>query len=55
MLDAGITDGSLRDDIRPADVSASLAGVMLTAADEEQATRMLQLLVDGLRADTTKT
>jgi len=25
-----------------------MAGVMLTAADPEQATRMLQLLVDGL-------
>jgi hypothetical protein len=50
ILDAGRTDGSLRADVRPADVSASMAGVMLTAADTDQATRMLQLLVDGLLA-----
>lgn len=48
ILTAGRADGSLRADVRPADVSASMAGVMLTAADVEQATRMLQLLVDGL-------
>jgi AcrR family transcriptional regulator len=50
ILDAGRTDGSLRADVRPADVSASMAGIMLTAADVDQATRMLQLLVDGLLA-----
>jgi len=38
---------SLRTDVPPADVSASMAGIMLTAADIDQATRMLQLLVDG--------
>jgi len=50
ILAAGQADGSLRDDIQPADVSASMAGIMLTAADTGQATRMLQLLVDGLLA-----
>jgi AcrR family transcriptional regulator len=50
ILDAGRTDGSLRADVEPADVSASMAGVMLTAADPEQAARMLRLLVDGLLA-----
>jgi hypothetical protein len=50
ILDAGRTDGSLRVDVQPADVSASMAGIMLTAADIDQATRMLQLLVDGLLA-----
>jgi AcrR family transcriptional regulator len=50
ILDAGGTDGSLRADVRPADVSASMAGIMLTAGDVDQATRMLQLLVDGLVA-----
>jgi len=50
ILDAGRADGSLRADVQPADVSASMAGVMLTAADVDQATRMLQLLVDGLLA-----
>jgi AcrR family transcriptional regulator len=48
ILDAGRTDGSLRVDVQPADISASMAGIMLTAADIHQATRMLQLLVDGL-------
>jgi AcrR family transcriptional regulator len=48
ILDAGRADGSMRDDVQPADVSASMAGIMLTAADVDQATRMLQLLVDGL-------
>jgi len=50
ILDAGRTDGSLRADVQPADVTASMAGIMLTAADIDQATRMLQLLVDGLLA-----
>ncbi len=48
ILDAGRADGSLRADVRPDDVSATMAGIMLTAADVDQATRMLQLLVDGL-------
>jgi len=50
ILDAGRADGTLRTDVRPADVSASMAGIMLTAADVDQATRMLHLLVDGLLA-----
>jgi AcrR family transcriptional regulator len=50
ILDAGQADGSLRADVAPADVSASMAGIMLTAADTDQATRMLRLLVDGLLA-----
>lgn len=50
ILDAGRTDGSLRADVQPADVSASMAGIMLTATDIDQATRMLRLLVDGLLA-----
>jgi hypothetical protein len=48
VADNGRADGSLRVDVRPADISASTAGIMLTAADIDQATRMLQLLVDGL-------
>jgi hypothetical protein len=50
IVSAGIADGSMRDDTKPEDVTASLAGIMLTAADEDQATRMLRLLVDGMRA-----
>ncbi|MGA5299043.1 TetR/AcrR family transcriptional regulator [Nucisporomicrobium flavum] len=48
ILDAGRADGSLRDDVAPADISAGMAGTMLVAADTEQATRMLDLLVDAL-------
>jgi len=50
ILDAGRTDGSLRADVQPADVTASIAGIMLAAADNDQATRMLQLLVNGMLA-----
>jgi AcrR family transcriptional regulator len=50
ILDAGRADGTLRGDVQPADVSASMAGIMVAAADVDQATRMLQLLVDGLLA-----
>jgi AcrR family transcriptional regulator len=50
ILAAGAADGTLRDDVRPQDVSASLAGVTLAAVDARQATRMLDLLVEGLRA-----
>ena len=44
--------GTLRRDIEPADVLASLGGVSLTAgepAQREQAGRLLDLLMDGLR------
>lgn len=50
LLEAGRRDGSLRADVEPADVSASMAGIMLAAADAGQAGRMLRLLVDGLTA-----
>lgn len=49
ILAAGHRDGSLRADVELADVSASMAGIMLVAADLDQAGRMLQLLVDALR------
>ena len=50
ILEAGRADGTLRTDIHPPDVSATMAGIMLAAADVDQATRMLRLLVDGLLA-----
>jgi AcrR family transcriptional regulator len=52
VLDAGAADASLRDDVRAEDVSASLAGIFLAAGSDdqrEQAGRMLDLLVDGIR------
>ncbi len=50
MLAAGVADGSIRADVQAQDISASLAGVMLAAADPAQATRMLDLLVESVRA-----
>ena len=53
MLEAGARIGSLRGDVRPEDVSASLAGILLAAGapdQREQADRMLALLMDALRA-----
>ena len=52
LLRAGAADGSLRGDVAPADVMASLSGVSLVAGAPEQrdqAGRLLDLLLDGLR------
>ena len=52
LLTAAGGAGMLRRDIEPADVLASLGGVSLTAgepAQREQAGRLLDLLMDGLR------
>ena len=53
MLDAGAAAGTLRDDVEPEDVLSSIVGVFLTTGSPEQraqAGRMLDLLMDGLRA-----
>ncbi len=53
MLDAGAAAGTLRDDVDPEDVLSSIVGVFLTTGAPEQraqAGRMLDLLMDGLRA-----
>lgn len=52
LLRAGATAGSVRADVRPGDVLASLSGITLAAGDpgrHDQAGRMLDLLMDGLR------
>ncbi|HUY49570.1 MAG TPA: helix-turn-helix domain-containing protein [Streptosporangiaceae bacterium] len=52
LLHAAATAGELRSDIAPGDVLASLSGVSLAAgepAQREQARRLLDLLMDGLR------
>jgi AcrR family transcriptional regulator len=52
LLRAGATAGALRADVEPADVLASLSGVSLAAgepAQRDQAGRLLDLLMDGLR------
>jgi len=55
LIDAGSAAGVIRADVDPADVLASLSGVTLAAgepAQREQAGRMLDLLMDGLRPRT---
>jgi AcrR family transcriptional regulator len=52
LLAAGAETRTLRTDVDPADVLASLSGVSLVAgkpAQRDQAGRLLDLLVDGLR------
>jgi AcrR family transcriptional regulator len=52
LLDAGVASGSLRADVEPNDVLAALSGVSMAAGDtaqRDQAGRLLDLLVDGLR------
>ncbi|WP_308190632.1 TetR/AcrR family transcriptional regulator [Streptomyces sp. HPF1205] len=52
LLEAGAREGALRTDIDPADVLTALSGVSLAAGrpdNREQAGRLLDLLMDGLR------
>jgi hypothetical protein len=52
LLKAGADQGALRRDIDPGDVMIGISGVSLVAgapAQREQAGRLLDLLVDGLR------
>ena len=52
LLSAGSDAGSVRSDVAPADVLASLSGVSLAAGEPEQraqAGRLLDLIMDGLR------
>jgi hypothetical protein len=53
LLDAGADAGCLRGDVRAEDVVAGLVGIFLACGQPEQrsqATRLLDLLMDGLRA-----
>ena len=52
LLRSGAAAGTMRADVGPADVLASLSGVSLAAgepAQRDQAGRLLDLLMDGLR------
>ncbi len=52
LLRAGAAAGSVRTDVEPEDVLTSLSGITLAAGEPErrdQARRMLDLLMDGLR------
>jgi hypothetical protein len=53
LLDAGIAAGTVRPDVPAGDVLVGLSGVALAAGDadrREQAGRLLDLLMDGLRS-----
>lgn len=55
LLEAGVTAGVIRSDLRPTDLFAALAGIALTSASpeqREQAERLLDLLLDGLTHGT---
>jgi AcrR family transcriptional regulator len=52
LLRASAAAGTVRSDVEPADVLAGLSGVSLAAGDpaqRDQASRLLDLLMDGLR------
>ena len=49
---AGASDGTIRGDVEPDDITVSLAGMVLattTSTDQGQLRRLLDLLMDGLR------
>ena len=52
FLDAGTAAGDIRPDVDPADVGATMAGILAVSAgpnQREQTIRLLNLLMDGLR------
>ena len=52
ILDAGVADGTLRDDVRPEDVVVMIVGAFTAtslAGGQEQRGRMFDLLVDAVR------
>jgi AcrR family transcriptional regulator len=56
LLQAGAAAGAVRSDVEPGDVLASLSGISLAAgepAQRDQAGRLLDLLMDGLRYHPT--
>lgn len=56
LLQAGAAAGTVRSDVEPVDVLVSLSGVTLAAgnaAQRDQARRLLDLLMDGLRYHAT--
>jgi hypothetical protein len=57
LLEAGAAAGTIRPDVEPVDVLAGLSGVTLAAGDpaqRDQARRLLDLLMDGLRYQPTR-
>ena len=50
LLDAGVRDGVLRQDIEPLDVLVASNGAAMAALDPDQVKRLLNYLLDALRA-----
>lgn len=50
LLHAGAESGALRADVPADDVTTAMLGIFLATDDPEQTTRLLDLLVEGLRA-----
>jgi AcrR family transcriptional regulator len=50
LLKAGVSDGSVRPDVRADDVVSSLLGIFLASASSDQTGRLLDLLVAGVAA-----
>jgi AcrR family transcriptional regulator len=58
ILDAGVADGTLRDDVRPEDIVAMIVGAFTAtslAGGQEQRARMFDLLIDAVRQPGTTT
>jgi AcrR family transcriptional regulator len=49
LLEAGVATGTIRADVQAGDVLIGLSGVSMAASERDQAGRLLDLLVDGLR------
>ncbi|GAB1513213.1 TetR/AcrR family transcriptional regulator [Actinophytocola sp. KF-1] len=50
LLDAGAAAGALRSDVAPEDLVTGLVGLLFVTTGPEQTTRLLDLLMDALRA-----
>ncbi|MFG1603357.1 TetR/AcrR family transcriptional regulator [Actinoplanes sp. NPDC049265] len=53
LIGAGVAAGTIRDDMPPLDVLVGLGGIT-GSADPAQASRLLDLLMDGLRHGTSR-
>ncbi|MFC8300042.1 TetR/AcrR family transcriptional regulator [Micromonospora orduensis] len=49
LLDASVAAGTVRADVDVADVLAGVSGISLATGERDQADRLLDLLMDGLR------
>lgn len=50
ILDAGVADGTLRDDVHAGDIVATVVGMVTSTDGADQLPRMFDLLMDAVRA-----